>query len=220
MPEDCLLKVLALSAHADDAHLAAGGALIRLMEEGHEVYYVAFSIAEESVPKGFAPDILDSECRSACAEMAIPPGSVIIKRYKVRLFPDSRQKILDELIVLRKEIDPQVVFMPSTMDIHQDHGVMAAEAVRAFKRTSTLYGFDMPWNFMHTTPLNVFFELSPKHLEKKVAVLQHYKSQLGKENDIASPEYVRSLAVERGNRIGVKYAEAFEAVREVKRIAR
>jgi len=31
-----------------------------------------------------------------------------------------------------------------------------------------------------------------------------------------TPEYIRGLAVERGSRIGVEYAEAFEVVREIR----
>ena len=51
--------VLALSPHTDDAEFGAGGTLARWIEEGKEIFYVAFSIAEKSVPDGFPKNILD-----------------------------------------------------------------------------------------------------------------------------------------------------------------
>lgn len=212
------MRILILSPHADDAQIAAGGTAFRLLEDGHEAFYVAFSICEESVPEGFPPDILDIECRKACADLAIPTDNVEIKRYRVRHFPSVRQEILEEMIELRQEFDPDLIFLPSTSDVHQDHAVVASEGIRAFRRHCSLYGYDFPWNVLHTATLNLFVELSELHLKAKMAALKHFESQLAKESNCLTEDYIRSLAVERGNRIGVQYAEAFEVVREVRRI--
>ena len=104
-----------------------------------------------------------------------------------------------------------------TADVHQDHTTVTAEVIRAFRRTSSIYGYDFPWNVLYTAQLNLFYEIEEGHLRKKIDALQLYKSQLAKENNCLTEEYVRSLAIERGNRVGVKYAEAFEVVREVRR---
>ncbi len=214
------MRTLVLSAHADDAQIALGGTIVRMLEEdSHEIHYVGLSICEESVPKGFPPDILDAECRKACAELAVPANNVELRRYKVRHFPSKRQEILDDLIALRARINPEIVFIPSTSDIHQDHAVLTSEAIRAFRRQSSLYGYDFPWNVLHTGPLNLFVELTESHLARKIVALSHLKSQLEKENNCLTEEYIRSLAVERGNRIGARFAEALEVIREVKRAA-
>src|SRR5712692_8761418 len=140
------MRVLVLSAHADDAQVAAGGTIFRNIEDGNEVFYVGFSIAEESIPEGFPRDSLEAESRQACVQLSIPARNVEIKRYKVRHFPDRRQDILEDLVQARKDLDPDLVLIPSTSDIHQDHAVVAAEAVRAFRRSSSLHGYDFPWN--------------------------------------------------------------------------
>ena len=45
-------KVLVLAPHTDDGELGAGGFISKLIEDGADVYYMAFSTAEESVPEG------------------------------------------------------------------------------------------------------------------------------------------------------------------------
>ena len=213
------LRILVISAHADDAEDALGGTIGRLIEEGHETHYLALSICEESVPPGFPRDVLHTECLASTKVLGIPADLVTIKRLPVRRFPDHRQEILDEFIGLRKQVEPEVVFGPSTADVHQDHATVTGEVVRAFRRTSSIFGYDFPWNVLYTAKLDLFYELNERHLARKVEALQHYKSQLTKENNCLTEEYVRSLAIERGNRVGVRYAEAFEVVREVRRIA-
>ena len=65
--------------------------------------------------------------------LGIPEQNLKLFRYDVRTFNYHRQAILDDLIQLREEIQPDTVFIPSLTDIHQDHKTMAEEALRAFK---------------------------------------------------------------------------------------
>lgn len=55
--------ILVLAPHTDDGELGCGGSIVRFLEEGKEVYYVAFSTAEDSVPEGFPKNILEMEVR-------------------------------------------------------------------------------------------------------------------------------------------------------------
>ncbi len=213
------MRVLIVTAHADDAEEALGGTMVRLQEEGHEIYYVAFSICEDSVPEGFPRDILYAECLEATKRLGVSADNIVIGRLPVRHLPDHRQEVLDELVAIRKRLDPSAVFASSTADVHQDHATINAEVIRAFRRTSSIYGYDFPWNVLYSAKLDLFYELNEEHLQKKIHALQAYKSQLAKEGNPLGEEYVRSLAIERGNRIGVRYAEAFEVIREVRKLA-
>ena len=69
-------KVLVLAPHTDDGEFGCGGTLARLVENGTEVRYVAFSIATRSLPEGFPPDTLAREVREATAELGIPEALV------------------------------------------------------------------------------------------------------------------------------------------------
>ena len=211
-------KVLFVSAHADDAIVAVGGIISHYIKNDWDVHYLAFSIAEDSVPEGFDKNVVEKECRKATRFLGIPQKDLLIEHFKVRTFPTYRQDILEMLVKFRKDIDPDVVFAPSTHDIHQDHEVVCNETIRAFMRSSSIYGYDFPWNVLYEKKLNLFFELDENLLNKKIRALQFFKSQINKHNNCLTPDYIRSLAIERGNRINVRYAEASEVIREIKRM--
>ena len=57
--------ILILAPHTDDGELGCGGTIHKLTQLGKKVIYVAFSTCEESVPEGFAPDVLTHEVKAA-----------------------------------------------------------------------------------------------------------------------------------------------------------
>src|ERR687883_885918 len=109
-------RVLVLAPHTDDGEFGAGGTMARLVQEGADVRYVAFSIATRSLPEGYAPDTLAREVREATAELAIPAENLTVHDFDVRTFPQHRQEILEHLIALWNEWEPDVVFQPSLHD--------------------------------------------------------------------------------------------------------
>src|SRR5437773_4066723 len=160
-------RVLVLAPHTDDGEFGAGGTMTRLVEEGADVRYVAFSIATRSLPAGFPPDTLAQEVRAATAELGISPENLTVHDFDVRTFPEHRQDILELLVKLWEDWRPDAVFQPSLHDIHQDHQVIAAEGLRAFKRT-TILGYEIPWNNFDFA-YQAYFALDRSHLERKVA---------------------------------------------------
>src|SRR6185503_2684695 len=54
-------RALVLAPHTDDGEFGCGGTMARLVDQGADVRYVAFSIATRSLPEGFAPDTLAHE---------------------------------------------------------------------------------------------------------------------------------------------------------------
>jgi LmbE family N-acetylglucosaminyl deacetylase len=202
-------NVLVLAPHTDDGELGAGGFISKLIEQGAKVTYVAFSIAEESVPSHLPSDILKHEAMLATSILGVSETKIF--RFKVRNFNCSRQEILDELIKLGKIEKYDLVLQPSLKDIHQDHAVIAQESQRAFKNT-TILGYELIWNnFAFDT--TTFVKLEKKHIEAKISALQCYQSQ--KFRDYVSEEFIFALAKTRGTQIGLEFAESFEVVRWV-----
>ena len=56
--------------------------------------------------------------------------------------------------------------MPTIGDIHQDHHTIAAEGLRAFKRT-TILGYEIPWN-QFSFAKQAYVVLEERHLDAKV----------------------------------------------------
>ena len=204
-------RTLVLAPHTDDGEFGCGGTIARLVDAGVAVRYVAFSIATKSLPAGFPPDALAREVREATALIGIPEESLIVHDFEVRTFPLHRQDILELLIDLWDDWRPDAVLMPSVRDIHQDHQVIAAEGLRAFKRT-TLLGYEIPWNNFNFD-YQAFVSLDREHIERKVAALACYASQ--QHRNYANAEYIWNLARTHGINVGREYAEVFEVYRLV-----
>ncbi|HEU4941802.1 MAG TPA: PIG-L deacetylase family protein [Gaiellaceae bacterium] len=204
-------RVLVLAPHTDDGEFGCGATLARLVDGGTEVRYVAFSIATRSLPEGFPPDTLAREVREATAELGIPDSLLEVHDFEVRTFPEHRQEILELLIALWEEWKPDAVLQPSLRDIHQDHQVIAAEGLRAFKRT-TILGYEIPWNNFNFD-YQAYVALEQEHVERKVKALAKYESQ--QHRRYSDPEYVWNLARTHGVNVNRDYAEVFEVYRVV-----
>ena len=205
-------RVLVLAPHTDDGELGCGGTISRLVEEGREVYYAAFSTAAESVPPPFPSDILEKEVREGTKVLGIPAANLLVYKYKVRHLPHMRQEILEELVRMKREIDPATVFLPSAQDLHQDHQTVHIEGLRAFK-TVTVLGYELPWNNL-SFDYRHFCVLTREHVQTKIAALRCYQSQ--QHRPYTQEEFIWSWARTRGGQIMVEYAEAFDVLRWVR----
>jgi LmbE family N-acetylglucosaminyl deacetylase len=202
-------RVLVLAPHTDDGEFGCGGSINKLVENGAEVYYAAFSACQLSVIEGFPSDILITEVKAATKLLGIKPENLILYDYDVRTFNYRRQEILEDIIKLKNSIKPDLVFIPSIRDIHQDHQTIANEGIRAFK-FCTILCYEMLWNNF-TFNTSAFMHLKEEHIMAKVNALKEYKSQAHR--PYANEDFIRSLANIRGVQIDTKYAEVFEIVR-------
>lgn len=203
-------RILVISPHTDDGEIGAGGSITKFIENKQEVFYVAFSTCEASVPLGFPNNILKEECNNATTKLGILPKNVTLLNYEVRTFSSYRQNILDDLIKIGREIQPDLILIPSSNDIHQDHQIIHMEALRAFKRSSSVWGYEHPWNNL-TFTTDVFVKLEERHIVKKIDALKLYKSQ-----DFRlyfGDSYIRALASTRGAQVDFTFAESFELLR-------
>lgn len=168
-------RVLVLSPHTDDAEIACGGTMIKLIQNGSEVRSIAFSGCEESVPAEFPRDALRNEFFNAHSVLGVKKESCQVLDFKVRKFPQQRQEILEKLVALNREWQPDLVLVTSTSDTHQDHLTLAEEAYRAFKKT-TIWAYDCPSN-QQFPKLNCFVSLDEELLRRKLEAISEYKSQ-------------------------------------------
>lgn len=204
-------KILLLSPHTDDGELGCGATIAKLIRQGKEVYYAAFSACEQSVRPEFPKDILINEVKFATAELGIKPENLKLFRYDVRTFNYHRQAILDDLIKLREEINPDTVLIPAVNDIHQDHKTMAEEALRAFKFIN-IFSYELPWNNLNFNTC-AFEIVDEQDALCKINALGQYKSQAHR--PYANEEFLRSQLRMRGVQVAQRYAEVFEVVRLV-----
>ena len=202
MKSSIFQEVLILSPHTDDGELGAGGTIAKLVEQGSNVTYIAFS----------APRLqLKEECRKSLDVLNITNFQIL--DFKARHFPELRQQILEVLYKYNEKHEVDLVLTPSTNDLHQDHQTLTNEALRSFK-SSTILGYELPWNLIEFRE-NCFVSLADHHAQKKIEALWSYQSQIKQQRKYFDEDYLRSLMRANGLKIGAKYAETFEVIKLV-----
>lgn len=200
-------KVLVLAPHTDDGEWGVGGTIAKLIAEGAAVYYAAFSSCEESLPPELPSDTLAKECKQATTLLGVK--ELFQYNFKVRYFNYHRQEILEEMVKLNKSIQPDLVILPCSTDIHQDHQTIYNEGLRAFKNANLL-GYELIWNTIHMST-TFFSVLTAEHIHSKYKAIACYKSQ--EFRNYHNESFVEALAKVRGTQINQAYAEAFEVIR-------
>lgn len=196
------MNILVVAPHADDGEIGCGGAIARFMEEEvHTIYYLTFASLDPTL----------KEVKNALKVLGVAEDYLFSHLYEIRKFNKFRQDILEYFVEYNNKLHPNLVFLPSLNDTHQDHQVIAQEGFRAFKK-STILGYEIPWNNLDFST-NTFIELTDKHISKKAAAIYCHESQ--RDRDYISEDFISSLAKVRGTQIGVKFAEVFESVRWV-----
>jgi LmbE family N-acetylglucosaminyl deacetylase len=208
---ESIKNVLVLAPHTDDGEIGCGGLISKLIDMGKTVSYVAFSTCEESVPNHLPSDILETEVKLATKVLGINESNLYIYKFPVRYFPTHRQEILEVMVSLNKDIKPDLVLLPMSTEIHQDHSVINKEGIRAFKKT-TILGYELVWNNL-TLNNNLFIKLDPNNIDKKIESISQYGSQ--KFREYMTPEYIKSLARVRGMQINCEFSETFEIIRMI-----
>ncbi|KAA0210340.1 PIG-L family deacetylase [Ignavibacteria bacterium CHB1] len=207
-------RVLILSPHTDDAELGCGGYITKLISENKTLLWVVFSTAEESLPDNLPPDTLVKEFEAVMKSLNLKKDQYRVYNFKVRQLPDNRQEILEILNNLKNEFHPSLVIGPSLNDYHQDHAVIANEMVRAFKTTSSIISYELPWNHLEFRS-QFFVKLDEENMIKKISLLNKYQSQMYIKRHYFTEDFIRGLALTRGAQINHKYAEAFDVIRMV-----
>jgi len=207
-------NVLILSPHTDDAELGCGGTISKLINQGDNILWVVFSTAEDSLPDDLPADTLTNEFKHVIKYLGLKRKNYIIFNYQVRKLFEKRQEILEELVKIRKNFKPDLVIGPSLNDYHQDHTVVANEMVRAFKTSASIICYELPWNHIKFET-RFFIKLSKKDLDKKIKLLDFYKSQRYVKRFYFSKDFVKGLANTRGVQVNSEFAEAFEVIRWV-----
>ena len=193
-------RALILSPHTDDAELGCGGTISKMVENGWNVHVIYFSAVGDRYPN------LVTEAANSGKILGV---SHEILDFETRFFPRDRQAILQALYDHSRKKSYDIVFTPTTTDIHQDHGVVTSEAKRAF-RNCTLLGYELPWNNLEVN-LNCFIPLEERHVKKKILALECYDSQ--KHNPYFNEKFFRSVVKMRGIQLAKDYAEGFETIK-------
>ncbi len=199
-------RLLFVGAHPDDIEIGCG-ALLASVSSNAEVLCVTLS---ENREKPGHEHLVDEHYRSM-AVLGVAAERAIVAGFETRNFPRDRQAILEYLYELNRTHRPDIVFVHSQADIHQDHAVVTMEALRAF-RGRTVLGFDVLRSSYGFFP-NFLVEVSQGDMEKKVLALSKYETYSDKY--YFDREIVRAALIRHGALAERPFAEGFDILRIV-----
>jgi len=192
------MKILLLAAHPDDIEFSMGATVSKLIKQGHEINVEIFCDCD-----------ITKECLKSMEVFNLKPFNYL---YKVRTLPVFRQEILDALIANRNEFNYDIIYLPCSFDIHQDHQVIHNEGVRAFKH-STIFGYSFPWNNI-SEDLRHFEIVTKEDVDTKLKAIECYKSQ--ESRYYSNVDFILSQVKYNGKKINRQFAECFEIIRQIK----
>lgn len=199
-------NVLFLGAHPDDIELGCGALLSNIAGKA-EVFCVTLS---DNQNNPMLKNLVE-EHYASMAILGLPRDRVIVRSFETRNFPRDRQQILEYLYELSNQHRPDLVFVHSLADIHQDHRVVTEEALRAF-RGVTVLGFDVFRSSYGFFP-HFLIQVEDQDVERKLNALAAYETYADKY--YFDPEVVRATLVRHGALAERPYAEGFDILRIV-----
>jgi len=221
---DKVKKVLVIAPHMDDEVLGCGGSVAKHVENGDEVFvcFVAHRVYNHKFDKK------RNEREINCALNA--KKILGYREAKFLGLNDERLdvSIQDIIIPLEKyvhNVDPEIVYIPHSGDINQDHkAVFQASAIvlRPFanKNLKRILCYEIPSTTEQAQSIagqaftpNCYVNIE-KYLKQKIEALKAYKTEMRPFPHPRSVKAIKALAVKRGTEIGFKAAEAFMMIKE------
>ena len=197
-------KICFIGAHPDDIELGCG-ALISHIVGMTEVLTITLSDNQ----KNPALTNLVQEHHRSMSVLGVPQENVYLGEFETRRFPHFRQEILEFLIGINRKHHPEIVFVHTRADNHQDHNTVTEEVLRAFRGTTVL-GFDVLRSSYGFFP-NFLVEVDRDDVERKLRALAEYKTYANKY--YFDPETTRATMIRYGALAERPFAEGFDNLR-------
>jgi LmbE family N-acetylglucosaminyl deacetylase len=200
------VKILAFGSHPDDIEIGVGGTLAKALREGHDIMGIVMTL-----PK-------DTTVRRAESEIAAEILGIGIKLLNMK-FDDLffSRKLVKKIDDILYEHNPDIIFTHWNGDSHQDHNVLTSGVIAASRMNECsvyMYEQTLPGGIVPDLfNAQMYVDISDT-IEKKIKSIEAHRSQ----QEISGEFWLHGIkgrAMFRGSQINVKYAEAFQVVKEL-----
>ena len=217
-------RTLVVAPHPDDEVLGCGGTLLRRKAEGGKIgWLIVTGISEAAGWPAERVRLRDEEIGKVGTAFGFDEVfNLRLPTTHLDEIPTS--DLVSAISSVFKAFEPDEVLVPHRGDIHSDHRATfdavaacskwfrypSVRRVMAYETVSeTEFGMESGSGFR----ANVYVEIGA-YLEKKLEIMQIYRSEIAEFPFPRSVRTVRALAEWRGSNAGWPAAEAFELLRE------
>ena len=218
-------NILVVAAHPDDEVIGVGGTIAVHAAKGDHVF-IAILTEGATVQFPGEPDKISLKKEQA-SKVAQLLGA---REVFFGDFPDQRLDVAPMLEVNRflegvvRQVQPQIIYTHHYAELNADHRVAyeaAAVAARPFSLPSferlLCYSVDTLAHAGQGAPqFNLYLDIN-ETLELKLKAMQVYQTELRDYPHPRSLESIRYMALRNGAVVGLRAAEAFQTVLEVRR---
>lgn len=218
------MNVLVVSPHPDDETLGGGGTILKLVAEGHNLYWLNITGVENN------PSFSEEFVRRRKIQL-----QKVEKYYRfkeaynlnlmtARLENYNYSEVIDKIAGVFRKIEPEMLILPDYNDAHSDHKLVfewcyACSKVFRFPYIKQIITMEIVSETDFGRPEdpfqpNFYVDIS-NYMEDKIKALEIYDTELGEPPFPRSIENVKALATIRGAAAGVRYAEAFRLVKYI-----
>ena len=195
--------VLAIGAHPDDIEIGCGGTVKKHISKGDEVYYVLATNGE----KGGNPKERVEEAKMSAGLMGVKDVFFLNLQDSYILHNGDTVSMLDQVM---QKISPDIIYVHSLKDYHQDHKNIAKSTLSASRKMeNNIFCYEAPSTTLEFVP--IAFNNISETFESKMECINRFVSQESK--NYVERQAIVNLAKFRGKTFNVEYAEAFEVVR-------
>jgi LmbE family N-acetylglucosaminyl deacetylase len=197
------IKILCLGAHSDDIEIGCGGTILKLLENYEKIAFYWVVLSSDKIRAQEA----QQSARAFLANAA--EQTVIIKEFKDGFFPYIGDEIKHFFEVLKRDVNPDLIFTHFRSDLHQDHRLVSDLTWNTF-RDHLILEYEIPKYDGDLGAPNIFFHLEDEICRIKIKnILACFKSQYG--NQWFTEETFMAMLRLRGieSNSPFQYAEAF-----------
>ncbi len=217
---------LVIAPHPDDEVLGVGGAIARLVDEGHRVIVTIVTRGEPPMFNDKSTKQDRKEAREAHRRLGVKETLFLDKFPAAKLDTVPHYELNSALQELIQTIQPNILFVPFVGDIHLDHQLIFKSALVAVRPNGqfvphTVLAYETlsetNWNAPYLSSgfhPNLYVDIS-KYADKKIMALRAFRSQLQPFPNERSVEAIKALATYRGAAVGCHAAEAFVLIRKI-----
>lgn len=216
------MRVLVIAPHPDDETIGAGGTIARHASEGDEV---SLGI----VTKAYSPPWPEGYVETARRQAEAAGKLLGVSRTFFLGLPTEKLntvaniELTNALQKLVEDTKPEVIYTSSASDVNQDHRLVFDATLVAARPLpgSTVHrllsyevGPTARYGHARFRP-SIFVDIET-FLDRKLAAMKCYSTELREPPHPRSLEGLRLIAWERGLSVGLNAAECFELVREIR----
>ena len=215
-------KILILAPHADDEILGCGGFISKYSKEGHNINILILTNANKGAPEIYsAKEIVKIREEAKKANHFIGTKKLFFENLPaltLNQYPIYKiSNIINKYILSFK---PEIILIPSSNDINDDHKIIfkAAKVATRMNKKNNLKKIlsyevlsETEWNEDEKSfNPNYFVKLSKSDINNKIKAFLKYKTQVKKFPHPRSKEGILNLSRVRGSQVFMEYAEAFK----------